>query len=237
MLKALSKKIILINAAKSIIILETGGCFGGFKFHNSASLCSPRNSATSFESSESKRSVSEKSQNQKFSNRFSEKKFHNENFRSKSSSNIKNKPKTNQYMRIDDLVNNHSRTFRGVDLDLDADCDEGKKSSFKGRSNEFDLTDQDPEEFVKYEEELDAYGQNPDLYHAKIIEGDVKKRRQIKLAIIKKKVNKIEGFRYRNTNLLTWDAKEQIKYLNMTYPGNLNLFRKFFDFIRDNSVL
>lgn len=45
-----------------------------------------------------------------------------------------------------------------------------------------------------------------------------KKRKSIKLAIIAKKMKRLEGEKHTYFNLLTWDAKEQIKHLHLNDP-------------------
>jgi hypothetical protein len=137
----------------------------------------------------------------------------------------KSQPKraTNLF-RITNLGNNTTRIFRGVPDDQN----DSKNFAFKGKSTNLpdELDDEDPEKFVQYEEELDMFVRDENKYHEKIIDEDIVQRRRMKMAIIKKKIAKIEGEKYRNTNLLTWDAKEQIKYLNLNYPGSLIV--KFF---------
>ena len=76
----------------------------------------------------------------------------------------------------------------------------------------------DPEKYFEVEEDLDVYSQNQHLYHKKIIDEDIRKRSSIKLAIINKKMRKLEGEKHSYFNLLTWDAKEQIKYLHLQDP-------------------
>ena len=40
----------------------------------------------------------------------------------------------------------------------------------------------------------------------------------MRLGIIHKKLNRLEGEKHTHFNLLTWDAKEQIKYLHLNDP-------------------
>jgi hypothetical protein len=119
--------------------------------------------------------------------------------------------------RITNVGNNTSRIFRGVPEDRN----DAKNFAFKGKTRDLadELDDEDPEKLLQYEEELDMYARDEGKFHSKVIDEDIARRRRMKMAIIKKKVGKIEGEKYRNTNLLTWDAKEQIKYLNLTYPS------------------
>jgi hypothetical protein len=86
-------------------------------------------------------------------------------------------------------------------------------------SGKKDDEEEDPESLLKNDEDLDLFMENPDMYHRKQIEEDIFKRKQIKRAIIKKKLLKLEERSEPNFNLLTWDAKEQIKYLNLNEPG------------------
>lgn len=101
---------------------------------------------------------------------------------------------------------------------------EEKKFILKGKSSDLaskiDL-DVDPESLVKNEEDLHLYSMDEKLYHKKIVDEDIKKKKKAKFNIIKKKIDKLEGLDEKNVNLLTWDAKEQIKHLNMTDPGKI----------------
>ena len=96
----------------------------------------------------------------------------------------------------------------------------GKSDSSMGENAEDnDNENDDPESMLKLDEDLDLFIQDPELYHRKQIDDDIYKRKQMKKAIIKKKILKLEGRHETNFNLLTWDAKEQIKYLNLNEPG------------------
>jgi len=94
-----------------------------------------------------------------------------------------------------------------------------KSDSLLGENAENNENDDDPESMLKHDEDLDAFIQDPEVYHRKQIDDDIYKRKQMKKAIIKKKILKLEGRHEANFNLLTWDAKEQIKYLNLNEPG------------------
>lgn len=100
---------------------------------------------------------------------------------------------------------------------------EEKKLIFKGKSLHLsnELNNEDPEELVKYNEDLDLYAMNENLYHKKILDEDIKNQKKVKLAIVRKKINKLENLEEKNFNLLTWDAKEQIKHLHMNDPSKL----------------
>lgn len=78
----------------------------------------------------------------------------------------------------------------------------------------------DPESLDKLNDDLDLYAQNEFAYHHKVIDEDIRERRRVKIGIIKKKIAKLEGRVEENFNLLTWDAKEQIKHLNIVDPGS-----------------
>jgi hypothetical protein len=115
------------------------------------------------------------------------------------------------------------RKFRNINFPKE--YEEDKKFIFKGKSNilakKLSSEGVDPEEFIKYEKQLDIYARNQSDYHEKQIQDDIRKRRRVKLAIIKKKMNQMENGPDANrnlNNLLTWDAKEQIKYLNLNEP-------------------
>jgi hypothetical protein len=97
----------------------------------------------------------------------------------------------------------------------------GRSDSLIGgeKNTEGNDNDDDPESMLKHDEDLDLFIQDPELYHRKQIDDDINKRKQMKRAIIKKKLLKLEGRQETNFNLLTWDAKEQIKYLNLNEPG------------------
>ena len=79
----------------------------------------------------------------------------------------------------------------------------------------------DPDELHQSEKDLDLYSTSEQAYHSHVIQEDMRSRRRDKIAIIKKKVAKLEGHEEENLNLLTWDAKEQIKHLNIIDPGRL----------------
>jgi hypothetical protein len=100
-----------------------------------------------------------------------------------------------------------------------------KKFAFKGKSQYLanDWANEDPEQLLEVDKDLELYSRSKKLYREKVIAEDERKRKSIKLGIIKKKMDKLNGTREPNFNLLTWDAKEQIKYLHLNEPGiNLN---------------
>ena len=80
---------------------------------------------------------------------------------------------------------------------------------------------EDLESSLKEDKNLDLFIENPNFYHRKQIEEDIHQRKLNKRAIIRKKLLKIEGRQVINFNLLTWDAKEQIKYLHLNEPGKI----------------
>jgi hypothetical protein len=96
-----------------------------------------------------------------------------------------------------------------------------KNFIFKGKSQYLanDWQNEDPEKLLEVDEDLELYSRSKKLFREKVIEEDERKRKSIKLAIIKKKMDKLNGTREPNFNLLTWDAKEQIKYLHINEPG------------------
>lgn len=102
---------------------------------------------------------------------------------------------------------------------------EEEKFIYKGKSSNLatSIENTDPEDLVRNEEDLNLYAINENLYHKKIVDEDIQKKKKTKLGIIKKKINKIEGLEEKHVNLLTWDAKEQIKHLHMTDPGILRI--------------
>lgn len=99
-----------------------------------------------------------------------------------------------------------------------------KNFILKGKSESFapedDLDNTDPQELINAEndEDLNLYARDKKAYHRKIVDEDIRARNRVKLAIIKKKLDKLEGRAVSGMNLLTWDAKEQIKHLNLNYP-------------------
>lgn len=109
------------------------------------------------------------------------------------------------------------RKFRTVLPDLK---EEGDKFVYKRGSQRLidSLEEDDEKKLFNMDEDLGLYTKNENFFHQKVIDEDVKRRKKIKMGIIKKKIAKIEGEKYRNTGLLTWDAKEQIKYLNLNEP-------------------
>jgi len=96
-----------------------------------------------------------------------------------------------------------------------------KNFIFGGKSQYLanDWQNGDPEKLLEVDKDLELYSRSKKLYREKIIEEDERKRKSIKLGIIKKKMDKLNGTREANFNLLTWDAKEQIKYLHINEPG------------------
>ena len=100
-----------------------------------------------------------------------------------------------------------------------------KNFIMRGRSQEFekDLDNEDPHLTMNEEadnnEDLNIYARDKDAYHEKVIEEDRMKRRSAKFVIIKKKMEKLDGLKVQHPNLLTWDAKEQIKHLHLNHPG------------------
>lgn len=107
----------------------------------------------------------------------------------------------------------------------------GAYRKFRVRPSEIDKNDDyetyrkglsdfvDPDELHQSEKDLELYSTSEQAYHSHVIQEDMQTRRRDKIAIIKKKVAKLEGHEEQNLNLLTWDAKEQIKHLNMIDPG------------------
>ena len=101
-----------------------------------------------------------------------------------------------------------------------------KNFIYRGKSNHIDrniaLQDEEdfnPEKEFELEEDLNLFSRNKNLYHKKVIEEDIKQRKRVKLGIIMKRMKKLEGNQHKYINLLTWDAKEQIKYLHLNDPG------------------
>lgn len=98
------------------------------------------------------------------------------------------------------------------------DKSDSSRFVMKGKSDRYFDDHQDLESMFEHQEDLNLYARDKNLFKAKIVEEDMKKSQKIKLGIIRKKMKLIEGHKHVNTNLLTWDAKEQIKYLNLNYP-------------------
>ena len=98
-----------------------------------------------------------------------------------------------------------------------------KNFIFKGKSNEYIEKlndDQDLNEKPEFEEDLELYSTNKNLYHKKVIDEDIRQRKSFKYGIVKKKMKILEeGKGHTYMNLLSWDAKEQIKHLNLNDPG------------------
>ena len=99
-----------------------------------------------------------------------------------------------------------------------------KNFIFKGRSAEHisgvDLSVDIDEKLNKLDDDIELYAANENLYHDKVVYEDISERRRKKLAIVNKKIAKLEGRKEPVFNLLTWDAKEQIKHLHLNDPGN-----------------
>ncbi|RMZ94524.1 neugrin -like protein, partial [Brachionus plicatilis] len=97
---------------------------------------------------------------------------------------------------------------------------EEKKFILKGKSSHLtnNIGDDDPEALLKNEEDLDLYSMNENLYHTKIVDEDIRNKKRVKFGIIKKRIDKLEGLDEKYVNLLTWDAKEQIKHLHLSDP-------------------
>ncbi|CAF0752606.1 unnamed protein product [Brachionus calyciflorus] len=116
-------------------------------------------------------------------------------------------------------VSSQGNKFKKFKLPLNL-INEEKKFINKGKSSRIadELSNRDPESLIKDSEDLDLYVKNEDLYHRKIVEEDIKKNKRIKLGIVKKRIDKIENRDEKNFNLLTWDAKEQIKHLHINDP-------------------
>lgn len=112
--------------------------------------------------------------------------------------------------------------FRSFKLPLEKRDNYEKKFVYGGRSDRIpdELDNQEPESFLK-NEDLDLYAMNEELYHRKVVDEDMKKRRRIKFAIINKKIRQLEGRQEPDFNLLTWDAKEQIKHIHLKEPGKI----------------
>ena len=104
-----------------------------------------------------------------------------------------------------------------------------KKFIYRGKSNQFIEKFVDEENLAEkpeLEKDLELFSKNENLYHKQVIDEDIKQRKRIKYGIIKKKMSTLEGNKHKYFNLLSWDAKEQIKYLNLNDPGNFLSFRK-----------
>ena len=100
-----------------------------------------------------------------------------------------------------------------------------KKFIFKGKSDQFitSFDEDNLEEISELDQDLELFSKNKRLYHQKVIDEDIKQRKRIKYGIIRKKMNILHGNKYTYFNLLTWDAKEQIKYLHLNEPGKLSI--------------
>lgn len=98
-----------------------------------------------------------------------------------------------------------------------------KQFALKGKAEDLaeELDMHDPQDLMNAEndEDLNLYARSKDAFHKKVIDEDVARRKRIKMAIVSKKIAKLEGRQQKSMNLLTWDAKEQIKHLNLNYPG------------------
>jgi hypothetical protein len=108
-----------------------------------------------------------------------------------------------------------------------------KKFIFRGKSNQYIEKIDDEEsldEKPELEEDLELFSRNENTYHKKVIDEDIKQRKRIKYGIIKKKMSTLEGYTHSYFNLLSWDAKEQIKYLNLNEPGNFREKQTIFIF-------
>jgi hypothetical protein len=126
--------------------------------------------------------------------------------------------KTESFLRIVNINDGRAGGLRRYRFQPRVDDDDDKKKfMFKGKSDEYN--DVDLESLDKLEQDLDLYARGEHLYHEKHIRDDIQMRRRVKMAILKKKIAKIEGQETFNFNLLTWDAKEQIKHLNLNEPG------------------
>lgn len=136
---------------------------------------------------------------------------------------INNSDETKQKNLLAITSLNNGKKFKKFKLPLSF-LKEEEKFIFKGKSSNLakDIENNDPEALLRNEEDLDLYAMNENLYHKKIVDEDIRNKKKVKLGIIKKKINKIEGLEEKHVNLLTWDAKEQIKYLHMTDPGNIS---------------
>ena len=141
----------------------------------------------------------------------------------------KGKPPTNNsrntsgIISLNDGLGGRFRQFKNIKLDEEFDekrfINKGKSSNLVGeqklRGGSENGIDQDPEEYIKYEKELDVFARDENAYHQQQVEADIRRRRRVKLAIIKKKMRQLEegaSSAKNYNNLLTWDAKEQIKY-------------------------
>lgn len=116
---------------------------------------------------------------------------------------------------------NDGRGGRLKSFRVESEIGERERFIFKGKSDQFAHID--PESLNKLDENLELYSRNEQLYHEKVVDEDMSQRRRLKLAIVRKKMKKLEGGELdqeRPFNLLTWDAKEQIKHLNLNNPGN-----------------
>ena len=98
--------------------------------------------------------------------------------------------------------------------------------AFGGRSAEFasdgtaDEQCRDPEDLLAYDRALDQFATNKKAYDAKAESDDERQRRRVRLAIQRKRIAKLEQRQEpQQPNLLTWDAKEQIKHLHLQDPS------------------
>ena len=98
-----------------------------------------------------------------------------------------------------------------------------KNFMMRGKSEELmtgkEINEDLDESINKMDDNIELYSMNPKVYHDKAVYDDISNRKRIKFAIIRKRINKIEGKTRPSLNLLTWDAKEQIKHLNLNDPG------------------
>jgi hypothetical protein len=103
--------------------------------------------------------------------------------------------------------------------------DEIKEIKYRGFGKsdnlEYKLIEENEKVKIKYDpdKDLDMFSRNENDFYENIINEDIKERKRIKNKIIFKKINKLEGNLHKNFNLLTWEAKEQIKHLNLNNPG------------------
>lgn len=134
----------------------------------------------------------------------------------------RSKPKDDGIIRVSSInsrTTDFYRKFR-VPKTLDEDTNNNKDYIFDNHEKSGKILDNyDPDSLNKLEEDLELYSRDEELYHEKAVDEDIRMKRRIKIGIIKKKMAKLEGNEQNNFNLLTWDAKEQIKYLNSNEPG------------------
>lgn len=131
-----------------------------------------------------------------------------------------NKNNQSNFIRISSL-NSRGGAYRKFRVAPTEDLNDESDADFDqlNRKGVSDLVD--PEELDQRQRDLELYSVSEQAYHSHVIDEDMRARRRAKIAIIKKKIQKLENPEQEVTlNLLTWDAKEQIKHLNSLDPGD-----------------